>query len=140
MENSSALFAIALITALTGFAISTMVKAYKKPIDQIPFPDAAIDQPSLPLSQECLALFVSGVGTFKSGDYRKAKDQFAAVLEKEPQCAEAFHNMGLTYANIGDNDKALRSFLKASDAYDQQNTKAGIDLIKQHLNQLRAAS
>jgi len=137
MENTSALVAIALITGLTGFAISAMVKAYNQPIDEIPFPNATIDQPSLPLSQACLALFISGVGTFKAGDYRKAKDQFTQVLEQEPNCAEAFHNLGLSYANIGDNDKALRSFLKASDAYDQQDTKEGIDLIKQHLETLK---
>jgi len=138
MENTNALVALALIIGLTGFAIGSMVQAYKKPIDDIPFPNEAINQPSLPLSQTCLALFISGVGTYKAGDYRKAKDQFTQVLEQEPNCAEAFHNLGLAYANIGDNDKALRSFLKASDAYDQQNTKEGLDLIKQHLQTLKA--
>lgn len=48
--------------------------------------------------------------------------------------------MGLAYANIGDNNKAVRSLLKASDAYDKQDTKAGLDRIKQELETLKAVS
>ncbi|MEO1622614.1 MAG: tetratricopeptide repeat protein [Cyanobacteria bacterium J06632_3] len=133
-------FAIATIVGLTGFAIGSMIKAYKQPITEIPFPDAVIDQSSLPLDTATHQSFVGAVGTYKAGDYRGAIDQFSDVLKQEPNCAEAFHNLGLAYANIGDNDKALRSFLKASDAYDKQNTKEGIDRIKQDLELLKAAS
>ena len=117
-----------------------MVQAYKKPIVDIPFPDAVIEQPSIPLNDGGRQCFVGAVGTFKSGDYRSAKDQFTQVLATEPACAEAFHNLGLAYANIGDNDKALRSFLKAGDAYDKQETKAGLDRIKQDLETLKSLS
>lgn len=135
----STVFAIALVVSLTGFAITSMVRAYQKPILDIPFPDAAIDEPSLPLSQSAQTIFISAVSTYKAGDYRRAIDLCKATLEQEPNCAEAFHNMGLAYANIGDNDKALRSFLKAGDAYDKQETKAGIERIKQDLKTLKAA-
>ncbi|MEO0768903.1 MAG: hypothetical protein AAFY72_05645 [Cyanobacteria bacterium J06649_4] len=140
MEFSSSLIAIATITGLTGFAIGIMVKAYKQPIAEIPFPNAVIEQSSLPLSTGASQAFVGAVGTYKAGDYRGATEQFGEVLKQEPNCAEAFHNMALAYANIGDNDKALRSFLKAGDAYDKQNTKEGIDRIKQELKTLKAAS
>ncbi|MEL6263667.1 MAG: tetratricopeptide repeat protein [Cyanobacteria bacterium J06626_6] len=129
--------AIAIISGLTLFAVVTMVRAYRQPITEIPFPDAVIDDPSIPLSGPARELFVAAVGTFKAGDYRGTLDRFAQLLEKEPNCAEAFHNLGLAYANLGDNDKALRSLLKASAAYDQQGTKAGIERIKQDLERLK---
>ena len=135
----STVFAIALVVSLSGFAITSMVRAYQKPILDIPFPDAVIDEPSLPLSQLAQTSFISAVSTYKAGDYRGAIDHCKTTLKQEPNCAEAFHNMGLAYANIGDNDKALRSFLKAGDAYDKQETKAVIERIKQDLEPLKAA-
>lgn len=114
-----------------------MISAYRKPIEQVPFPDTVIDQPSIAISTEALNAFVGAVGTYKAGDYRGAVDQFTEVLGQEPNCAEAFHNLGLAYANIGDNDKALRSLLKAGDAYDKQGTKEGIEQIKQDLKALK---
>lgn len=141
------------VLGATSFAVISMVSAYRKPITQVPFPPSAsksapdsvansaansvIEQPSLAISNAALADFTSAVSTFKATDYRGAIDQFTVVLDQEPNCAEAFHNLGLAYANIGDNDKALRSLLKASDAYDKQNTKSGLDRIKQDLQTLK---
>ena len=50
-----------------------------------------------------------------------------------PNCAEAWHNVGLAYANVSDNNRAIRSLLKASDAYNKQDTKSGVDRLKQDL-------
>ncbi|MEL7333816.1 MAG: tetratricopeptide repeat protein [Cyanobacteria bacterium J06560_2] len=140
METPNFLIWAVVVISATSFALVSMISAYKKPITEAPFPDAAIDQPSLALSNEALTAFVGAVGTYRAGDYRGAIDQFTAVLAQEPNCAEAFHNLGLAYANIGDNDKALRSLLKAGDAYDKQDTKEGIDRIKQDLLTLKTVS
>ena len=109
METPDFLIWAAVVVGATSFAIVSMVSAYRKPIEQVPFPDAVIDQPSLAISSEALTKFVGAVGTYKAGDYRGAIEQFTEVLDTEPTCAEGFHNLGLAYANIGDNDKALRS-------------------------------
>ena len=85
-----------------------------------------------------MTAFVSAASTFDAGDYRKALDQLTQVIEQEPNCAEAWHNIGLAYANVGDNNKAVRSFLKAGDAYDKQGTQAGIARVKQDLETLKA--
>lgn len=129
-----------IVIGATSFAVISMVSAYRQPITQAPFPDSVLDQPSLAISNTALTQFVGAVGTYKAGDYRGAIDQFTEVLNQEPSCAEAFHNLGLAYANIGDNDKALRSLLKASDAYDKQDTKAGLNRIKQDLKTLKQAA
>ena len=92
----------------------------------------------MPLSHAGLETFVGAGGTYRAKDYRGAREQFTKVIEEEQGCAEAWHNVGLAYANVGDNNKAVRSLLKASDAYDKQGTKVGLDLIKQHLEKLKA--
>ncbi|MGC1218094.1 MAG: tetratricopeptide repeat protein [Phormidesmis sp.] len=140
METPNFLIWAAVVLGATGFALSAMISAYRQPIAQVPFPDAVIDQPSVVIDSAALTTFVGAVGTYKAGDYRGAIEQFTAVLSQAPTCAEAFHNLGLAYANIGDNDKALRSLLKAGDAYDQQGTKDGIERIKQDLKTLKARS
>lgn len=138
MEIPNFLIWAVVVFGIAGFAITSMVSAFRTPISQVPFPDSAIDRPSIPLSEAAMAGFVGAVGTYKAGDYRGAIEQMTQVIEQEPNCAEAWHNIALAYANVGDNSKAVRSFLKASDAYDQQATKPGIDRIKQDLAILKA--
>ena len=139
METLNFIIWAAVVIGATSFAVGSMVSAYRKPIEQVPFPDAIIDQPSVAVSTEALNTFVGAVGTYKASDYRGAVDQFTEVLSKGPNCAEAFHDLGLAYANIGDNDKALRSLLKAGDAYDKQGTKEGIEQFKRDLKTLKSS-
>lgn len=140
MEIPNFLIWATVVFGIGGFAIGSMISAFRQPITQAPFPDTVIEQPSIPLSQAALTTFCGAVGTYKAGDYRRAIEQFTQVIETAPQCAEAWHNVGFAYANVGDNNKAVRSFLKASDAYGKQDTKAGIDQIKQALKTLKATS
>jgi len=128
----------AVVLGIGGFAIGSMVNAYLQPIPAIPFEAEVVEEPSMPLSNAGLETFVGAVGTYRAKDYRGAIEQFTKVIEEEQGCAEAWHNVGLAYANVGDNNKAVRSLLKASDAYDKQGTKVGLDLIKQHLEKLKA--
>ena len=137
METTNFLLWAIIVLGGGGFAVFSMVNAFLKPVEEVPFPDSVIEQPSIPLSETALQGFVGAAGTYKAGDYRGAVEQFTQVLEQEPNCAEAFHNLGRAYANIGDNNKAVRSFLKASDAYDQQGTKAGIDSLKHDMERLK---
>ncbi|EDX84459.1 tetratricopeptide repeat domain protein [Synechococcus sp. PCC 7335] len=129
---------IAVVFGIAGFAIFSMVRAYRRPIERPPFPELVVETSSIPLSPAAQTLYVAGVGTYKAGDFRGAIEQFTELLNQEPNCAEAFHNLGLAYANVGDNNKAVRSLLKAGDAYDQQDTKEGLEQIKQALEKLKS--
>lgn len=137
MEISNFVIWAIVVFGIAGFAITSMLSAFRKPVDKIPFPTAVIDRPSIVLSEAAMMGFVGAVGTYKATDYRGALEQFTKVVEQEPNCAEAWHNIGLAYANVGDNNKAVRSLLKASDAYDKQATKEGIERIKQDLETLK---
>ena len=140
MEISNFIVWAVVVFGIAGFAITSMLSAFRRPIEQTPFPDNPIDELSIPLSESTTEAFVGAVGTYKAGDYRKAIEQLTPVVEEVPNCAEAWHNIGLAYANVGDNNKAVRSLLKASEAYDKQATKSGIDRIKEDLKTLKAVS
>jgi len=129
---------VAVVFGIAGFAMFSMLSAYRKPIEQIPFPESVVESSSIPLSTSAQGLYVGAIGTYKAGDYRGAIEQFTEVLSSEPNCAEAFHNLGLAYANVGDNNKAVRSFLKAGETYAQQDTKEGLAQVKQALERLKS--
>lgn len=49
---------------------------------------------------------------FKNKDWNGAVDLFTSVLEVEPANAEIYNNLGLCYANLGEEDKAEKNYLK----------------------------
>ncbi len=49
---------------------------------------------------------------FKKGDWNSAADLFTAALEIETDNAELYNNLGLCYANLGDDEKAEKNYLK----------------------------
>ena len=81
---------------------------------------------------------------YKDGKYNEAIDAFTAVLEIEGDNAELYNNIGLCYANLDDDEKAEKFYLKAlqlnpklaqiyinlADIYYKQKDMAkGIDLM-----------
>ena len=52
------------------------------------------------------------VECFKKGDWHGAIDLFTAVAEMDTDNAEIHNNLGLCYANTGDDDKAEKHYLK----------------------------
>ncbi|NET37530.1 MAG: hypothetical protein F6K19_36825 [Cyanothece sp. SIO1E1] len=91
-----------------------------------------------PLSETETANFQQGCDAFKAGKYRSAIDRFSKVIERSPTCAAAYHNRGLTFANLGDDNTAIRNLLEAGEFYDQQGQKEALDRLKRDLESLRA--
>ncbi|MBE9078765.1 hypothetical protein IQ241_15920 [Romeria aff. gracilis LEGE 07310] len=128
------------ILAVAGIGIGAMTNAYFKPLGgKIPFP-LPIEASATPLSGEAQAAFEQGVKVFQGGDYRGAIARFTQVSRLEPSCAEAFHNLGLAQVNVGDDNQAVRSLLQASERYDRQGSKDGIDQVKQQLIVLKQSA
>ncbi|WOD37482.1 hypothetical protein [Nodosilinea sp. E11] len=127
---------LSVVTAILGFGMGVMVWAYRRPLGNSALFPTPVTELSTPLSDEARAQFESGCTAFAQGRYPAAIDQFTAVMTAEPTCAEAFHNGGLAYANMGTDGLAVQALLKASDLYDQQSTKPGLDLVKQQLEQI----
>lgn len=120
-----------LTIGLVAIATTTLNPLGRK----IPFPEP-ITGLSIPISGEAQVAFQNGLAAYRVGRYGKAIEYFNDLITQERACAEAFHNRGLAHANLAKNQLALPDFLKASELYDQQGTKAGIDQIKVDLEVL----
>jgi tetratricopeptide (TPR) repeat protein len=127
---------LAVVITILGLGMGSMVWAYRRPLgNSALFPTPVVDL-STPVAAANRTQFEAGCAAFARGRYSSALDQFTAVMTAEPDCAEAFHNGGLVYANLGNDGLAVQALLKASDLYDRQDTKARLDLVKQQLEQI----
>lgn len=88
---------------------------------------------------------------FKNKDWNGAIDIFTAVLEKEPSNAEVYNNLGLCYANIGNDEKAEKNYLRSIELnsqipqtyinlvdiyYKQRRFSEGINILSYAINNL----
>jgi tetratricopeptide (TPR) repeat protein len=127
---------LVVVSGILGVGMGSMVWAYRRPLgNRVLFP-SPVPAPSMPVQDKARKQFEAGCEAFKRQRFVKAVEQFTQVMELEPNCAEAFHNCGLAYANLGTDGLAARALVKASEYYDRQGNKAGLDLVKQQLQQL----
>ncbi|TVP66506.1 MAG: tetratricopeptide repeat protein [Leptolyngbya sp. LCM1.Bin17] len=129
---------LAVVLGILGVGMGSMLWAYRRPLgNSVLFAMPVLDL-SLPLSDQVRKAFQSGCDAFQQGRYGPAMEAFSRVVSLEPACAEAYHNSGLAYANLGNDGLAVAALVKASDLYNQQGTQAGLVLVKQQLEQLAA--
>ena len=67
----------------------------------------------------CLFAFMkrerSEAAYYKEGKYKEAIDAFCSILETEGDNAELYNNIGLCYANLGEDEKSLAFNLTFAD-------------------------
>ena len=121
------------ILGLGGGAIATTTL---RPLgQQIPFTTPITDL-STPINGETRHQFNQGVLAYRERAYARAVDYFTQDITDEPTLAEAFHNRARAQANLAKKQNAVSDFVAASDIYDRQGTKSGIDWIKTDLDVL----
>lgn len=91
------------------------------------------------------------VECFKKKDWNGAIDLFTSVLEVETDNAEVYNNLGLCYANMGDDEKAEKNYLKCIELnpkipqcyinladiyYKQKRFAQGINIVSYAINML----
>lgn len=131
---------LVVVLAILGGGMGSMVWAYRRPLgNRVLFP-APIAEPSVPVQEKARQKFDDGCKAFKRQRFVRAVERFTEVMELEPSCAEAFHNCGLAYANLGTDGLAARALVKASEYYDRQGNKTGLDRVKQQLQQVAQRS
>lgn len=129
---------LVVVLGILGFGMGSMLVAYRRPAGATVLFPAPVNELSTPMTEQARTLFQAGVTHFERGNYAQAIGQFSQVMELEPTCAEALHNGGLAYANLGNDNQAVQALLQASDRYDQQGTKAGLNRVKYALEQVAA--
>jgi len=128
---------ITVITLMLGIGVGAIAGAQISPIGQSAVFTILISIPSLVLDEAASDSFRQGCEAYRSKQYRQAIDHFSQVIQLEPNCAEAYHNRGLTLANLGNDGAAAQDLVSAEHFYDQQGQIHGIQVIKENLNQLK---
>lgn len=137
METTHFLTWFISIAAIAGFGIGTMIWAYKgSGSTAVLFPQP-IATPSFPEATSEVDLFKQGYDAYTRGKYRQAIEKFNAAIGLAP-IAQAYHNRGLAFANLRQDDDAALNLMRASEIYAQQEDEAGIATVKQNLLALKA--
>ncbi|USR89949.1 hypothetical protein NEA10_13935 [Phormidium yuhuli AB48] len=124
-------FFLLLAIALGGMGV--MVWAYVGSGSQaVLFPNPV---PSQPPGAEA---FQAGCEAFEQGHYAAAIAAFERELRSHPKSAEAYHNRGLAFANLRQDDKAVENLLKASQEYAEADRPEGLAQIQEQLEALKA--
>lgn len=142
MDIANFLIWLVLILTVAGVGIGFMVYAYVGSGSlSVLFPEPMVLPSSLPDSNEgteAAVYFQNGYNAYKSGNYRQAIAQFTQALQQIPTLAEAYHNRGLAYANLRQDDDSVINLLTSTDLYAQQENGEALILIKQQLEAIRA--
>lgn len=82
--------------------------------------------------------FQQGCEAFERGKYRQACDRFTRAIEQLDNLPEAYHNRGLAWANLRQDDDAAVNLLRASELYGEGENLAATAQIKQQLEAIKA--
>ncbi len=129
---------LVVVLGILGFGMGSMLVAYRRPAGATVLFPAPVTELSIPVTEQARTMFQAGIDAFERGRYAQAIGQFSQVVALEPTCAEALHNGGLAYANLGNDNLAVSALVQASDYYTQQGSKAGLDRVKYALEQVAA--
>lgn len=127
---------LVVVLGILGLGMGSMVQAYRRPLKNVVLFPVPLSQSSQSLSETTQAEFAAGCRAFTLGQFPRAIEAFTTVIEREPACGEAVHNVGLAQANLGNDGLAVRALLQASGQYDQQDNRPGFDQVKRQLEQL----
>lgn len=129
--------AIVVVLALGGVS---MLRAYvggagivALTIDPVPLPDSSARQT---LTPKAIAAFEQGLEQFAQRRYRFASERFVAALAEAADWAQAYHNLGLCLANVGEDGPAARALAKAGELYLEGDDLQGSALARRHLSAL----
>ena len=139
MEITHFLTWFTIIAAIAGFGVGNMIWAYKGSGSTAVLFPKAIAAPSFSSDAASEAdLFKQGYDAYTYGKYRQAIEKLNQAIQLAPSLAQAYHNRGLAFANLRQDDDAAINLMRASEIYAQQEDEAGIATVKQNLLALKA--
>ncbi len=92
----------------------------------------------IPAQEKLGEAFEAGCQAFTAGEYAQAIAAFERALRSHPNHAEAYHNRGLAFANLRQDDKAVENLLKASQCYADADRPEALEQLRSQLQALKA--
>lgn len=134
--SSNAWVVITVIVAILGIGGGAIAISILKPLGRhIPFSTPITDL-STPIGGEARHQFNQGIWAYREKSYARAIECFTNVITHEPKLAEAFHNRARAQANLAKKQDAVIDFVNASNIYERQGSRPGINWIKTDLDVL----
>ena len=129
------------IAAVIGIGVGAMLRAYigaGSVSVLFPEPIPAATEPPTDGEAEAVEYFQQGFEAYRSGNYRQALDRFNRAIQLGSNFAEAYHNRGLIFANLRQDNEAAKNMVSASELYAQQGKQEAIAIVKQNLEKLKS--
>lgn len=140
MELVKLLIGAIAIAAIISIGVGAMLRAYIGAGSiSVLFPEPIPAPTESPSDGEAEAVesFQQGIEAYRSGNYRQALARFNRAIELVSSFAEAYHNRGLIFANLRQDNEAAKNLLSASELYAQQGKREEIAIVKQNLETLK---
>ena len=141
MEFVRVLIGAIAIAAVIGIGVGAMLRAYigaGSVSVLFPEPIPAPREPPADGEAEAVEYFERGIEAYRSGNYRQALARFNRAIQLASNFAEAYHNRGLTFANLLQDNEAAKNLVSASELYAQQGKEEAIAIVKQNLETLKS--
>jgi hypothetical protein len=136
MELGNLITAIVTLGFVASFGLGMMIWAYNGAGSvAVLFREVMPVPPDLAGAHQ--HLFQQGVAAYISGQYRRSADRFSQILNPSAPCVAAVHNLGLSLANLRQDDRATRELLKAAALYQTAGDSDSAELVKRQLVKLR---
>ncbi|MGD1704718.1 tetratricopeptide repeat protein [Dapis sp. BLCC M229] len=122
---------------ITSIAIGAMIYAYRgqgsiSVLFTEPISISSLRPP------ETAVNFQQGSEAFQVGNYQQAINKFTEAIQTNSNIAEAYHNRGLAFANLRQDDESVANLLQAGELYLQEGNQEAITIVKKNLELLKA--
>ncbi|MCL2923624.1 MAG: hypothetical protein MGF17_03090 [Trichodesmium sp. MAG_R04] len=135
MEITNFLTWFICIGLIASVGIGTMIYAYRGQGTI----SVLFTQPiSISLEAEAAVNFQQGCEAFQVGNYQQAIKKFTEVIQNNSNIVQAYHNRGLAFANLRQDDESVANLLQAAELYLQEGNQPAIAIVKKNLELLKA--
>jgi len=135
MEITNFLTWLLCIGLIASIGIGTMIYAYS---GQGSISVLFTEPISISSEAEAAVNFEQGCEAFQIGNYQQAINKFTEAIQNNSNTAEAYHNRGLAYANLRQDDESVTNLLEAGELYIQEGNQQAIATLKKNLQLLKA--
>jgi tetratricopeptide (TPR) repeat protein len=130
----SLLTGVGSLLAVLAAVMGLMAWIYRREgVDTVLFREA-IAPPSSGVSDA----YGKGCEAFGRDRYRAAVAAFETAVAETPTSPEAYHNLGLSLANLRDDTTATAALVRAGELYLERGDRQGSALVRRHLSAILA--
>ncbi|OZH55823.1 hypothetical protein AFK68_02095 [Hydrocoleum sp. CS-953] len=137
MEIANFLTWLIFFGLITSIGIGTMIYAYRgQGSISVLFTEPISKSELIP--PEAAVNFQQGCEAFRVQNYQQAINKFTEAIQNNSNIAEAYHNRGLAFANLRQDDESVANLLQAGQLYLQEGNQEAIAIVKKNLESLKA--